>query len=306
VPPAATQTDQLRPGLLTPTRKLDLTYEDKSHRYTLNGERVPSVTTVIDGQTSKPGLQWWAFRVGLAAAVELARDGKLTWPELMAGHDDFDAICAGLPSEELGVPPQKPGGKWKTLIESKAVKAKLDPNNVAAAAARRGDGTHDALATLQLGDTPKVDELPERHRPFVRGLLKWWLDAEPDFEAVEFMVGHDELLYAGRFDMLYIAKNGDLVLGDIKTSREPRLDTWSRQLEAYKQAWLHMGGAPIDRTEIVLCRPTGEYSVHTTRCNPEAWTTLLASHYADVAFRKLQKEPLPEIREVDEDAPEVG
>jgi hypothetical protein len=242
----------------------------------------------------------------MAAAVELCRDGKLSWAKLIGSHGSFEEIVNGAPSPEFAVPPKRKGGKPKTLIESLAIANKLDPNNVRDAAARRGDGTHDALATLELGDVPNVDALPERHQPFVHGLLKWWLDQEPHFEYVEQMIGHTELRYAGRYDMLYTAKDEALVLADIKTSKDPHLDTWSRQLEAYRLAWVHMGGAPPDRTEVILCRPDGSYQVYPTRCNPEAWTTFVHAYHADVAWRELQKQPWPEPDPIPEDAPEVA
>ena len=285
-------------NLITPTRRLDLIYDDAKHKYTLNGNVVPSVTAILGATIPKDALTWWGFRVGLGAAVELCRLGKLSWPELMGGHDTFERILAGDPSDEFAVhPPVGSKVKKKTLIEHLAVSARMHPNAVRDAAAIRGTGMHDALVTLDLGDVPVVEDLPEHHRPFVQGLVRWWLDHEPQPEAIEHMVAHDELLYAGRPDLFYTDRYGDLVLCDLKTGKDVRPDTWFRQMEAYRQAWEHMGGRAPDRMENVLVRKDGTYTVYPARCNEAAWVSCVQQFHAAREFRALQKTPIAERRD---------
>lgn len=278
--------------LITPSEKIVIDYDDEKHKYKVNGEPVPSVTQVLDATLPKPALTWWGFRVGLAAAVELIRDGQLPYGEVVGGHDEHQRIVDGAPTEAFQhIRGKGSSAKPKTLIEFLALENRLDPNKIRDAAADRGTGIHEALNVLGLGGTPDIDSMPESARPYCQALYAWWLDREPDVQLMEQPVASLRLGYAGRFDLLYRDEGGSLVLADLKTSKEVRPDSFYRQLMGYKLAWEEMGGAPVDRLEIVLCKPTGEYGVYdaTTKVTPEIWEAAVAAYKADRAFKDLQR-----------------
>ena len=45
-----------------------LTFNEASHRYELDGKRIPSVTTVL-GVINKPGLPYWAAKLVAEEAI---------------------------------------------------------------------------------------------------------------------------------------------------------------------------------------------------------------------------------------------
>jgi hypothetical protein len=50
--------------------------KSRKRSYTVNGQKLPSVTTVLNC-LDKPGLKFWGEKVGVAGAIALAREGKL-------------------------------------------------------------------------------------------------------------------------------------------------------------------------------------------------------------------------------------
>lgn len=287
-------TTELTTGdLIDPPKALNIVYDDEKHKYTVNGDVFPSVTTILDAVTPKPALTWWGFRVGLAAAVELARDGLLPYGELVGGHDEHQRIVDGDPSDGFShVMGTGSRAKNKTLIEMLAQQNDLDPNKVKGRAAFRGTGVHEALNVLGLGGTPDIESMPENQRPYALALNRWWLDqADMNVRLMEQAVASLEHTYAGRFDLLYETNAGQLVLADLKTSKEVRPDSNYRQLMAYKLAWEEMGGRKVDRIEIILCKPDGNYAVYdaTPKITPEIWQATMTAYKAVQDFKALQR-----------------
>lgn len=284
---------------LTPDAPVvNIEYDDDKHYYKVNGRDVPSVTQILDATLPKDALTWWGFRVGMGAVIELARQGKLTWTDIIARHDSHEEILAGEPSKihavaRAGDPQMK---KPKTLVEAIAQDEKLDPNSVRNKAAGRGTGTHEALILLAAEGMPIVDDLPEVQRGFVRGLLKWYLEQEPQFVegGVEQLVAYapesvDSCWYSGRFDLLTRDPDGALVLNDLKTGKELRADSWFRQLMGYKLAYEWMGFEKIERLRSILCKADGTYAVYdaTSKVNPRQWWACVEGFYAADEFTTL-------------------
>ena len=46
-----------------------LVFDDRRHRYTLDGQRIPSVTTILN-TVNKPGLPYWAAGLVARDAIE--------------------------------------------------------------------------------------------------------------------------------------------------------------------------------------------------------------------------------------------
>jgi hypothetical protein len=269
---------------------LVIDYDDDKHSYKLNGEPVPSVTAILEATLPKPALTWWGFRVGLATAVELSKRGKLTWPSLL--NHEFQEVVDNNPAPERThyMPNDTGHKKPRTLIEQLAIMARLHPNAIKSDAATRGTSIHDGLTLLAMDQMPEIETYPVADQPFLRGLCKWWLDSQPEFVAVEQIVGSVKHRYAGRFDLLLRYPGSDeLVLADLKTGKDVRPDSHFRQLRGYEVAWREMGGEPIGRMEIINVRPTGELKVETAHCPESAWLACVQGYHANQEFVAAQK-----------------
>lgn len=265
-------------------------YDDATHKYTVDGEVVPSVTQILDKVLPKPALAWWSFRIGMGASIKLLQDGHMTYPEAIAGHV-FQEVVNGLPLQlDRAVVSQDAKGKekWRTIVEDLAMKHKLHPNAIRDTAATRGTSIHDALAAITLGDMPKVADYPPEDRPFITGMIRWWLDQEPEFVHVEQIVASKTHGYAGRFDLMLRYPGSDgLVLADLKTGKAVRPDSHFRQLKAYELAWIEMGYEPPVRLEVLHVGPDGEYAQHRAAVSDESWLATVAQFRAMKDFEKL-------------------
>lgn len=97
-----------------------------------------------------------------------------------------------------------------------------------------------------------------------RADLFWAVDAFEQIKA-EYGITHDSVLdvecfvqntdvgYAGQFDLLYVDKEGDVVLADLKTSKSV-YDKHKLQLSAYK----HAVNIDIDKCQVIRLHPDSE------------------------------------------------
>lgn len=271
------------------SRPIDVTYDDVKHAYTLDGAPVPSVTQILDKSLPKPALTWWGMRVGMAAVTELLRRGRISYGEAMACvHQEIVDNDMGVEGWES--PTREMRGKTRSILEHFAILEKLTTNHITSAAADRGTSIHDALNRLALGELPTLADFPVADRGFVQALVRWWLEHEPEFVAVEQIVASRRYGYAGRFDLLVkYPDSEELVLADLKTGKDVRPDSHFRQLQGYKTAWQEMGRAPIDRMEIINCRQGGEYVVAQAKVAEEHWLACVRQFYAVHDFECLQK-----------------
>jgi hypothetical protein len=264
-----------------------ITYDDARHAYTLDGEKVPSVTTILDACTSKPALPWWGMRVGLAAMVRIME--KYPWAEL-ANANTYEEVLSGVPAQGREFfQPKRRNPKPKTLLEMATLELKLSTNHVKEDAGERGTIIHNAMEQLGLGADIDdiVDGVPEEHRGYVEGMCDWWLDHEPEFLEQEIIVASRTHQYAGRFDFVVRYRSGphagQIVLGDLKTSKRV-YRSHLVQLDAYDLAYEEMGleppgwrdangHAPIiagdwagfDARQVIHVTPTGGYQIVTSK-----------------------------------------
>jgi hypothetical protein len=134
-----------------------------------NGVQLPSVTTVL-GMLDKPGLVWWAERLGVEGAVTLAKDGGLP--------TNADAALGRLSREGL---------RHFQVAQRKA---------------ERGHLSHDELVAFAAGREPRpMLEIPVDDRGFIRGVSAFLADFRPRADVSELFVASLEHGYAGRLDM---------------------------------------------------------------------------------------------------------
>lgn len=148
------------------TRKpqVGLVYYPKSHRYKLDGEWVPGVTTII-GVIDKPGLRKWAVK---------------SVAEYVADHQD---VVEGL--YEAG------RGPMVAMLKETPWQKRDD-------AAERGTTFHDLAEAIINGE--EVD-VPDSQRPLVESSLRFMEDYKIEPLLVEGVVGSREHQYAGKGDL---------------------------------------------------------------------------------------------------------
>jgi hypothetical protein len=157
--------------------------------YAIDGERVPSVTTILR-VLDKPALVSWAWNLACEGGAEV--------------------VQAGLPIESQEEMKQalvdREWGWWQ----------------VRDTAGLRGQRLHDALhALISEGQVPSLAEFPEDERGYVQALAAWWTEHEPEVLMSEVQVGSKRYRYAGRLDLL-VASPPDqdyLTILDIKSAK---------------------------------------------------------------------------------------
>lgn len=140
----------------------------KRRQYLVNGEKLPSVTTVL-GILDKPGLMYAAEKLAVQGALQLAEDGAL--PQTVEG------ALARMKSRELRF--------WQ----------------VWGAKADRGTVTHEELVALATGGAlADLDSVAPDQREFLQGAADWFADHRPEVIEQEVMVASIEHGFAGRHD----------------------------------------------------------------------------------------------------------
>lgn len=193
-------------------------------------ERVESVTTICDRILPKDGLPHWSERAGIHGAVEAVRRGLIT-PETT----DQEAV---------------------ELVRSNKLGAEAERDR----AADRGLNVHSILEEyMAFGISPNPANYPEPHRPFIRGLVKWLLRADPEPQAVEFLIADPERGYAGRADLI-ARVNGTLTLIDLKTQENGAIyESAHVQARLYRDAEERYGEHQIDHGLVVVVDAQGGF-----------------------------------------------
>lgn len=194
------------------------------HRYTLDGNPVPGVTTLLSGGLPKPALPRWAAK---AAAEYVAAN-----LEVLNALPDAESIVATV---------------------------KQAPWSQRDRAAVRGTDVHRLAEDLIHG---REVDVPADLLGYVEGYVRF-LDAwRPEPILTEFAVASRQWWYAGTADALFRLPNGEVLLADWKTSKGVYGETAS-QLAAYGGAEFYLaddGEQPIpayDSLAVVHITPTG-------------------------------------------------
>lgn len=176
-----------------------LVFYPKSHRYKLDGQWVPGVTTLIGKGLPKPAIPYWAAR---------------TVAEWVADNPDL--------TEDL----KRLGGRGPTVAFLKEL-----PWQKRDTAAIRGTDVHALAEKLVHGEEVEV---PEHLAGHVQGYVDWLDQAQPEPLHTERPVASRQWLYAGTFDLI-ARMNGETWLLDVKTSSGVYGET-ALQLAAYAHA----------------------------------------------------------------------
>lgn len=228
----------------------------KRRKYTVDGDRLVSITTVL-GIIDKPGLQWAAEKLTVAAAIELAREGELPL--------NVQGALSRMGARKL---------RFRQIWDSKAT---------------RGTVTHDDLVRVAAGEEPRdLDSFPRDQRAFIRGVSGWYADYRPVIEQAELMVASPANGYAGRPDLfgtLPTLHPSAKFLIELKTTEKlPRYKSGEVK-PPYPEHLIQLGGQEIARREsgyeasdfqaVLRVDAEGEFDLFVTIVKPESFLKVL-------------------------------
>jgi hypothetical protein len=244
------------------------------HSYTLNGHKVPGVTTLIGDGVPKPALINWSARMVAEHVADHIHDEDELARWLRSGRDSLVGELAGVPSGERD------------------------------AAGNRGTEVHTLARAMTEGREVEVPEPLVGHVDSYLAFLSAW---EPTEELVERPCLNRRHRYAGTFDLLCTLPELGRCLIDVKTARSGIWPETALQLAAYRRAeWYEAPGGrletmpPVEHTLALWVRADG-FDLHPVNTDDDVFRTFL--YVADVAqrFAKAPRDsfiqpalPLPE------------
>lgn len=190
------------------------------HIYTVDGERLPSVTKILQiiGAAKMNALMIWARREAL----------KLAESELFKAIEDKRALTYENVSEMLKA-------------------CDRQPDKIKEASADLGTRVHEAIDAYILGKEPVLDE--ESTIGFTN-FLNWLNMHGLELVSGDIPVASKRLGYGGRLDALGLNKKGEIIVLDWKTSNALR-EEYPLQVAAYAHAFKEMYGLPIAGATVV-------------------------------------------------------
>lgn len=180
-----------------------LEFDDAKHRYTVNGEWVPSSTGILS-VINKPALIPWAVKMALEFVYRVLMD----W------------LKNGIPLDEIRI---------KKLIRD----AKRHWRDIAEDAANIGTIVHQFAEDHARGESPELPVNPEARRACA-AYLDWVKAHNVEFRQVEFKVYSREWEYAGTCDLDCVI-DGVHTIADYKTSTGIYDEYWL-QVASYAMA----------------------------------------------------------------------
>ena len=168
--------------------KIAVSSKDSPRWYECNGERCPSVTTVLGRFKQLPPA--WGSKVTREGVADLAE--RYAWIE-------------------NGLPPDFSEKKLAEWLKREG----HTTDAVGKKGRDRGSTVHDIFGYLLQGHpTPPIDSHPKEVRPFIEAITKWYEDTKPELVELEFYVGSPDEGYAGRADAI-LKIDGENVLIEI-------------------------------------------------------------------------------------------
>jgi hypothetical protein len=226
-----------------------LRFKESTHRYTLDGLHVPSVTTILN-VLAKPGLTKWAA----TSVAEYVADNKPGVGHMYAmGRGPMVAALKEVP--------------WETRD----------------AAGKRGTILHDYAEQIVNGEHVDV---AEEHADVMEWAIRFMEDWGIEPVLVEEAVGSREHRYAGMLDLVADHNRGPRAIFDWKSGKRIYTST-AFQCAGYAFAEFHgldgieqpMAKYGIEASYGVHIRPDG-YSVHPLKFGPDVYAEFLTIRHA--------------------------
>lgn len=255
-----------------------LVFSPGRHTYTLDGERVPSVSGIVRKVSPNDGLIWWSAKSAAQWAATnadaLPQMGEAAWTNSATRHHMTLRDAGGATGTAVHSIAER-------LIFGEPVEA-YDPDT----------------------KEPYSDDVVRMGEQVARFLDAW--DVSPDTALVERCVFHERYRYAGRFDLCAVMRGGARWLVDYKTSPSGPYPDNALQLVGYARAsHIQIGDRdmlmpPIDRCAVLWVRPDA-WELVPVRTDARVWQVF--RHAIPVAaFNSLRREdivggalPIPEV-----------
>src|SRR5229473_4659808 len=217
-----------------------LTFDDKKHKYILDGKRVPGVTTFTHG--------------GYPTSEAL-----VSWMKGQTGNAMFEALTQPDQSSDAGFYPKESLWPISTTQRKEIIKeAKSADKKSSEAAANIGTLTHDFA---YFTETKQYDKLLETQKAIASHIDKdkilactlkfteWSKTHADEMVASETIVASLQHSFGGKFDRL-AKRDGKLILSDFKTSGSIYVDQYI-QLAAYRIAIREWMGLEVEGLEVL-------------------------------------------------------
>lgn len=206
-----------------------LVFNERAHRYRMDGKHVTGVTTILGGGIPKPALIRWAPKV------------VAEWVANPENRSELDSLLYGSTTDAI---------KFLAGL----------PNQLRDDAAERGTEVHDLAEQLNLtGEVNAPDDL----LGFITGYLDFMDTWQITPVLAENIAGNREHWYSGKFDLIatspYLA-GGRPVMIDLKTSKGVYFET-ALQCAAYARAEFYMDA---DGKETPFPELAATYVAHVT------------------------------------------
>lgn len=243
-------------------------YFDGSHRYKVNGEYVPSVTTVL-GILNKP-LDGYIERMTLAGAWQLEHD-----PIYVEPTDDHPKRCphhrkyvpyfarkCKVPAEHCALNDPRACQFYRDLKDRH-----LTARHRTLEAAARGTDVHQVWQDWhEQHKIPNAEDYPPNRRGYIHAMAQAIVALRPRAVEVEQVVGSAVHMYAGRLDTIVVVetdalRRDGLAMIDLKTSSGIWQNTYFPQLAAYEIARRECGLAPTVRQGILHLDKEGTFDI---------------------------------------------
>lgn len=235
------------------------TGKSKRRAYTVNGDKLPSVTTVL-GCLDKPGLIYAAEKLTVEAAIELAQQGEL--PTYV------DAALSRMKARER---------RFFQVWSKKA---------------DRGTLAHeDLIQVVAGGEVRELSSYSREEQGFIRGVSAFAADWRPEVEDQELMVASVEHGFAGRLDLrARTHRIPGLGLWDLKTTEslpryksgdvKPPYPEHLAQLAGYELAARESGYGESDYQAVVRVDASGSYDVTISWADQGCFLAFLGAYRA--------------------------
>jgi hypothetical protein len=165
-----------------------------------------------------------------------------------------------------------------------------NPEAVREEAADRGKAVHKFVETyLTTGELLPFDDFPAAWHGYLRGAAGFLWDHDPQPLAVERLVCHPELRYAGRLDLIATLRDAPDAATLLDFKSNPKGNVYGEahaQAAGYVIADARCGGDPIERVRLVGIAEDGSYQVVEGADASPIWHTSIEFYYALQRFEK--------------------
>lgn len=234
-------------------------FDEVKHKYVVEGEVYPSVTTIIKA-TVPVELAWWGMEVGVAGVGLLIKRGVLPRP--------YDPA----------------------VVVEEIKRQGLTTNDVFWKRGESGTAIHKAVQDYgETGKIPSLDDFPSEDHQRIKNLAGFLLENRPVFIEQEVRTASLLHRYAGTFDARVLFEAGGYknktCMMDVKTGKYVYPESQFPQLAAYENAEVECGMQPTDY-QLVLHLPASGVATLTPSMDTIDDFVALMGHYKTVLARR--------------------